>query len=271
MTEQGGNEASDEIVKRNADAFDLDLLNNPAHPKILQNLQAQPLGFEPSTPEFIEKRSHLMVWGLLLCASVYCWQVLIKQSFETPSLRQSPNILSVRLTQKKLEPPPETNPIRDDLPNSTIETTPTPTPTPKQSTTDTTQALSENPTKDIHNNQSSFSIRQSIDALLEEDNLRQKNKPDNGGIALQRGTLVFDSKLKAQLESAKVAKTNEVKLSGQADEYRDVYGNIVNRSGGLCATTYDLPQIGAFTYYSGCPKPVSKIRRFGRESIKRNQ
>ena len=104
-----------------------------------------------------------------------------------------------------------------------------------------------------------------------QENLRQENTPLDGGVALQRGTVVFDSKLKAQLESAETAKMNEVKLKGQADEYRDVYGNIVNRSGGLCATTYDLPQIGAFTYYSSCPKPASKIRRFGRESITRNQ
>jgi len=123
----------------------------------------------------------------------------------------------------------------------------------------------------------SLSYRQSVKAYIEELNRGETRSEDNtlsgeslffSDVPLKKGTLVFDSKWKAKLESAYVAEINSEVKSGKKDVYTDVFGSDVSRSGNICATTIRNPGVGEWTYYNACIQPADKLRRFGREVYK---
>ncbi len=266
MTAYGGGVDQGEFDQRNIDAFDPDLFDDSIHHKVLESIRVTNSNFILQTRSSEQKANHLFAGSLVLCACVYVWQLFLTQAAEKAPLPNKQTTLNVELTQRTVVTPKPQSPSieQTSLPMEdpkTEETKPTALPEP---------VLDDTPNKAPKNNSPSLSIAQSIKEIVEADSLRQNKLQTQGGVALRKETTVFDSKFKSQLESAETSEMNAVKLSGHSDEYRDVYGNIVKRSGRLCATTYDLAQVGAFTYYSACPKPASKIRRFGREEIKRN-
>jgi len=126
---------------------------------------------------------------------------------------------------------------------------------------------------DIHNSAdkptavvtTTFNYRSAIENSARALTPTYDPESNTGGVKLRQGTIVFDTKLKGRLESEAQATINTRKQSLHRDQYTDINGDAIKRVGNFCAKTIRNPGVGEWTYYSFCPRPADKVRRFGRE------
>jgi len=288
----------DEVIFEGADLheiFDWDLIEDPNHPKLVQGIHAKKgvfferLAQSERATKWAQWQSGLLLIVMLVAA--YSWRLVLTTTHSWPlesriktkkfNLIISPNKENIEFRQgnESLQEQPadiegpavESIPVIDGL--SVIDES--------IRTQELEEAKKANAVKDKASievySPKSLSYRQSVKAYIEELNRGETRSEDNtlsgeslffSDVPLKKGTLVFDSKWKAKLESAYVAEINSEVKSGKKDVYTDVFGSDVSRSGNICATTIRNPGVGEWTYYNACIQPADKLRRFGREVYK---
>jgi len=275
--------------------FDWDLIEDPDHPKLVQGIRAnKDVFFEQfSRRNRMPKRA---LWQgslfiFLVLVVVYSWRAAFLLTTAWP-LESSMNATKIRVAilpnkeniefQQGTEPSLERPVVIED---SVLESMPGIDGVSVIDEIIEIQELDEVKSRipivdkaqiEVSSLQN-LSYRQSVKAYVEElnssatfsaGNTRSEESAIFLGVPLKNATVVFDSGLKAKLESAYVADINSQTKSGRKDVYTDVYGSDVSRSGNICATTIRNPGVGEWTYYNACTQPPDKLRRFGREVYK---
>jgi len=268
-----------------SEIFDVDLIGDPDHPKIVRGLFVNEDDFQGrlalghELPAWAKWQKGLFLAVVMIAA--YSWQLVL---FTTKPLLSSPQrkpqTISVALLMKE-------NIVDRHVYESSIEQ---PLPAKeavaeKASIADVFSAIKEIPktTKLVEDNEDGqvndmagtessssrgLSYGQSIKAYVKDLNNNEvysEKSAVSGGTPLKEGLRVFDAKLKEKLESAYVTDINSQEKSGKTDVYTDVFGGDVSRVGNSCATTIRNPGVGEWTYISSCTQPTDKLRRFGRE------
>jgi len=271
-----------------SDIFDVDLIADPDHPKIVRGLFINEDDFQGR----LAQRHELSAWakwqnGLfvaLVMIAAYSWhlvQFTSKPLFTGPQRKTQTISVALSMKENIVDSQVNESSIEQALPveEAVVD---------KASIADNLSTINEIPktTKLVENNGDSqvndmagtensslggLSYRQSIETYVKDLNNNEvysEKSVESGGTPLKEGVMVFDSKLKEKLEGSYVTDMNSKKRSGKTDVYTDVHGSDVSRIGNSCVTTIRNPGIGEWTYISSCTQPPDKLRRFGREVSK---